>query len=196
MFVWLFAVLFPIFTSVKLSMNHEFGSPRRRLAIRATVLFATIMAIIAHNFVAWFFIGIALAFQPLDQQLSIQASFLANLAIIVSGTLIWGFLVPKAAYSILGTKPPQIAESPNFQHNAGVTVPPRAHGYAQRPRSTQHRPPADATQDRPWEQNPKRKPKNAVLEGAIILTLLASGGIALLVVSLTDDESTKQQPRH
>ena len=112
MFLWFFVAAFIYVRVIKSSMNYEFGSDRRKRTVRLSVFAATIVAIIIHFLLAAFAIGFLwpnfLLNDLFDNSVADRGM---SILIIASGTLIWGYLVPKVAFSFVGTKPVNAGEN-------------------------------------------------------------------------------------
>ena len=100
MFLWFFAAAFIAVMIIKSSMNYEFGSDRKKLTARLSVFAATLVAVIIHLFVAGFAIAFLWPDFPWEDRL---ADWVMSFLTILSGILIWGFIVPKVVFPFIGT---------------------------------------------------------------------------------------------
>ena len=160
----LFAVgAFVCVRTVKASMNYDFGSNRRRTAIRSAVAIGTTVTVLLH----WVIIS-RLAHAALAEQsnYSTGMDLLIRLAAVISGTLIWGYLLPRIAFSVIGKKPAQSAE------------------WGTEPESGEQQTQRSETPNYSWEADqPKKSTNTRVLWGIGICVLaVAVAGIAALIV--------------
>ena len=136
MFLWFFAAAFIAVMIIKSSMNYEFGSDRKKLTARLSVFAATLVAVIIHLFVAGFAIAFLWPDFPWEDRL---ADWVMSFLTILSGILIWGFIVPKVVFPFIGTKPTNADEHDQTQHYVNDSMPSHEDERAYQPEtSSQH----------------------------------------------------------
>ncbi len=96
--LWVFAIGYITYWSVRLTRGRRFSSGRRKFAVRALTLVAALVTVIVH----WFVVGAAVdAIWPGLGYDGAEA-VLAEAGVIASGALIWGCLVPRFVCARLG----------------------------------------------------------------------------------------------
>ena len=180
MFLWFFVAAFIYVMVIKSSMNYEFGSDRRKRTVRLSVFAATLVAVIIHFFVAVFTIGFLWPDFPREDRV---ADWVMGFLTILSGTLIWGYLVPKVMFSFVGTKPVKADENDEDQHYVDEIILWQGHEGTSQPETARQQ--THEAQLYPWKEEPPKKRKKYVLIGAGALALLSVGAIAVLTFMLT-----------
>ena len=188
MFLWFFAAAFIAVMIIKSSMNYEFGSDRKKLTARLSVFAATLVAVIIHLFVAGFAIAFLWPDFPLEDRL---ADWAMSFLIILSGILIWGFIVPKVVFPFIGTKPTDADEHDQTQHYVDDSMPSHEDERAYQPETSSQQIQTSEAQPDPWEETPPKKSKKPILIGASTLTLLAVAAIVVLALMLNGDSPAR-----
>ena len=166
----LFAIgAFVCVMTVKSSMNYDFGSNRRRTIIRSAVAIGTIAVVLIHSVIIIVALHAAVSAQDTYDP---GVDLLVRLAAVVSGTLIWGFLVPKIVFSFVGRKPSSEIET---YRNGGASSPARAHNQPDVPDSNERQTRWDDSQEYPWDKQETKRSN-------VPYVLLGAGALALAVV--------------
>ena len=183
----LFFTLFLVFAFIcvmviKSSMNYEFGSDRKRTTTRMSVVAATLVVVIAHYIMA---IGLMEFIWTGPTRDDLAATLVIHFAAATTGTLIWGFIVPKVVFSFVGTKPLGADEPDQTQQYIEQSTPSHEHERPIQPETARQQPQTHEAQLYPWEEEPPKKRKKPILIGAGALALLSVGAIAVLTFMLT-----------
>ena len=188
MFLWFFVAAFIYVMVIKSSMNYEFGSDRRKRTVRLSVFAATLVAVIIHFFVAVFTIGLLWPDFPWEDRV---ADWIMGFLTILSGTLIWGYLVPKVMFSFVGTKPVNADENDEAQHYVDEIILWQGHEGTSQPETARQQTQTHEAQLYPLEKSPPKKREKSILIGAGALTLLSVGAIAVLAFMLTGSSPSR-----
>ena len=180
----LFFTLFLVFAFIcvmviKSSMNYEFGSDRKRTTTRMSVVAATLVVVIAHYIMA---IGLMEFIWTGPTRDDPAATQVIHFAAATTGTLIWGFIVPKVVFYFVGTKPLGADENDQTQQYIEQSTPSHEHERPIQPETARQQTQTNEAQLYPWEEEP---PKKSILIGAGALALLSVGAIAVLTFMLT-----------
>ena len=186
--LWFFVAAFIAVMIIKSSMNYEFGSDRKKLTARLSVFAATLVAIIIHFFVAVFAIGFLWPDFPWEDRV---ADRVMGFLTILSGILIWGYLVPKVVFPFIGTKPTDADEHDQTQHYVDDSMPSHEDERAYQPETSSQQIQMNEAQPYPWEETPPKKSKKPILIGASTLTLLAVAAIVVLALMLNGDSPAR-----
>ena len=183
----LFFILFIPFTFIcvmviKSSMNYEFGSDRRKRTVRLSVVAATLAVVIAHYIMATGLMEFIWAGPTRDDP---AATLVIHFAAATTGTLIWGFIVPKVVFSFVGTKPLGADKPDQTQQYIEQSTPLHEHERPIQPETARQQTQTHEAQLYPWEEETPKKSKKSILIGAGALALLSVGAIAVLTFMLT-----------
>ena len=183
----LFFTLFLVFAFIcvmviKSSMNYEFGSDRKRTTTRMSVVAATLVVVIAHYIMA---IGLMEFIWTGPTKDDPAATLVIHFAAATTGTLIWGFIVPKVVFSFVGTKPLGADEPDQTQQYIEQSTPSHEHERPIQPETARQQTQTHEAQLYPWEEEPPKKRKKPILIGAGALALLSVSAIAVLTLLLT-----------
>lgn len=103
--LWVFAIGYIAYWTVRLTRGRRFASARRRWTVRVLTLTAALAAVIIH----WFALGAVVdAIWP-GLGYDGAAAVLAEAGVIASGALAWGWLVPRLICARLGARPSRSA---------------------------------------------------------------------------------------
>ena len=89
-------------------MNYEFGSDRKRTITRMSVVATTLAVVITHYITTTGLMEFIWTGPTRDDP---AATLVIHFAAATTGTLIWGFIVPKMVFYFVGTKPAKAGES-------------------------------------------------------------------------------------
>ena len=183
----LFFILFIPFTFIcvmviKSSMNYEFGSDRRKRTVRLSVVAATLAVVIAHSIMATGLMEFIWTGPTRDDP---AATLVIHFAAATTGTLIWGFIVPKVVFSFVGTKPLGADKPDQTQQYIEQSTPLHEHERPIQPETARQQTQTHEAQLYPWEEETPKKSKKSILIGAGALALLSVGAIAVLTFMLT-----------
>ena len=184
MFLWLFVAAFIYVMVIKSSMNYEFGSDRRKRTVRLSVFATTVVAIIIHFFLTGFAIAFLWPEFPWEDHV---ADWVTGFLTILSGTMIWGYLVPKVMFSFVGTKPVKAGENGEDQHYVDEIILWQGHEGTSQPETARQQ--THEAQLYPLEESPPKKRKKPILIGTGVLTLLAVAAIAAVSALIMTGDS-------
>ena len=186
-FILFAAVSFICVMVIKSSINYDFGSHQKRTIIRTSVVVATVAAVIAHYILATGLLHFIWTGPTGDE----PAAALAILfAAATTGTLIWGFLIPKVVFSFVGTKPPDTDERDETEQYVDEIILPYQHEQINESDATRQQP--QTNKARPQnEEDPPTKSKKPILTGVASAALLGISAIVAAVFTLTSDSPTK-----
>ena len=189
----LFFILFIPFTFIcvmviKSSMNYEFGSDRRKRTVRLSVFAATLVVVIAHSIMATALMEFVWTGPTRDDP---AATLVIHFAAATTGTLIWGFIVPKVVFSFVGTKPVKAGENGEDQHYVDEIILWQGHEGTSQPETARQQTQTHEAQLYPWKEEPPKKRKKSILIGASALALLSVGAIAILAFMLAGNSPSR-----
>ena len=110
--VWTLAIFWLVYWSFRLSKGRDLGGARRLWMVRVISAVGAFIVVAAHWLVV---VSLVDALWP-DLGYEGVTAILAEVTVILSGALIWGYLVPKGVYAKLGAR----SSSPhyNFRYSA------------------------------------------------------------------------------
>ena len=189
----LFFTLFMVFIFIcvmviKSSMNYEFGSDRKRTITRMSVVAATIVVVIAHYIMATGLMEFIWTDPTRDDP---AATLVIHFAAATTGTLIWGFIVPKVVFYFVGTKPLGADKPDQTQQYIEQSTPSHEHERPIQPETARQQTQTHEAQLYPWKEEPPKKSKKSILIGAGALALMSVGAIAVLTFMLTDGSPSR-----
>ena len=96
--VWTFAICWIVYWSFRSSKGRDLGSSVRLWTVRVIALVSALVAVVAH----WLVLGSVV--DGLWPGLGYEgvAAILAEATVIVSGALLWGYLIPKWLFARFG----------------------------------------------------------------------------------------------
>ena len=98
--VWTLAIFWLVYWSFRLSKGRDLGGARRLWMVRVISAVGAFLVVVIH----WLVVGsLVNALWP-DLGYEGVAAILAEVAVILSGALIWGYLVPKGVYARFGVR--------------------------------------------------------------------------------------------
>ena len=169
-------------------MNYEFGSDRKRTTTRMSVVAATLVVVIAHYIMATGLMEFVWTGPTRDDP---AATLVIHFAAATTGTLIWGFIVPKVVFSFVGKKPLGADEPDQTQQYIEQSTPSHEDERAYQPETSSQQIQTSEAQPYPWEETPPKKSKKPILIGASTLTLLAAAAIVVLALMLNGDSPAR-----
>ena len=100
--VWIFAIGWIVYWSFRLLKDRDLGGSRRLWRVRVTSAAGAFVFVVPH----WLLVGSLVDALWPDLGHEGVAATLAEVAVVLSGALIWGYLVPQGAYSRLCVRSP------------------------------------------------------------------------------------------
>ncbi len=98
--VWTLAIFWLVYWSFRLSKGPDLGGSRRLWMVRVVSAVGAFVVVVIH----WLAVGSLVDALWPDLGYEGVAAILAEAAVVLSGALIWGYLVPKVMYAKLGVR--------------------------------------------------------------------------------------------
>ena len=96
--VWTLAIFWLVYWSFRFSKGRNLGGARRLWMVRVISAVGAFVVVVIH----WLVVGSLVDALWPDLGYEGVAAILAEVAVILSGALIWGYLVPRGVYAMLG----------------------------------------------------------------------------------------------
>ena len=97
--VWTLAIAWLVYWAFRLSKGRDLASSRRLWTVRVISAVGAFVVVVVH----WLVVGSVVDALWPDLGYESAVAILAEVAVILSGALIWGYLVPKGVYAMFGS---------------------------------------------------------------------------------------------